>query len=100
MSHYIYFYKDTFPNLLSYTHFLAIIPRIIAPMCAYFSPLRRKPTGIEFIDSTSIKICQNIRMPKHKTFKGVAQRGKGTIGWFYGSKLHLVVNHPFRTIHY
>jgi hypothetical protein len=32
-------------------------------------------------------------MPRHKTFDGIAQRGKGTVGWFYGFKLHLVVNH-------
>ena len=93
LGHVSAFYKDDFPNLLSYTPFLAVIPRIIAPMCAYFSTLKGKPTGMEFIDSTSIKVCHNIRIPRHKTFKGVARRGKGTMGWFYGFKLHLVVNH-------
>jgi hypothetical protein len=62
-------------------------------MCVYFTSLKGKPTGIEFIDSTSIKVCHNIRIPKHKTFDGIAKRGKGTMGWFYGFKLHLVVNH-------
>ncbi|AGH44328.1 transposase [Paraglaciecola psychrophila 170] len=38
-------------------------------------------------------MCHNIRIPRHKTFNGIAQRGKGTMGWFYGFKLHLVVNH-------
>jgi hypothetical protein len=86
-------YKNEFPNLLSYTRFLAVMPIVIVPMCAYFTSLKGKPTGIEFIDSTSIKVCHNIRMPRHKTFDGIAQRGKGTMGWFYGFKLHLVVNH-------
>jgi hypothetical protein len=86
-------YKNEFPNLLSYTRFLAIMPRVIVPMCAYFTSLKRKPTGTEFIDSTSIKVCHNIRIPRHKTFDGIAQRGKGTMAWFYGFKLHLVVNH-------
>jgi hypothetical protein len=61
-------------------------------LCAPTS-LKGKPTGIEFIDSTSIKVCHNIRIPRHKTFDGIAQRGKGTIGWFYGFKLHLIVNY-------
>nr|WP_150148224.1 transposase [Candidatus Enterovibrio escacola] len=25
-------------------------------------------------------------------FKGTTKRGKGTRGWFYGSKLHLIIN--------
>ena len=86
-------YKNEFPNLLSYTRFLAVMPRVIVPMCAYFTSLKGKPTGLEFIDSTSIKVCHNIRIPRHKTFDGISQLGKGTMGWFYGFKLHLVVNH-------
>lgn len=88
-----FMYKNEFPNLLSYTRFLAVMPRVIVPMCAYFTSLKGKPTGIEFIDSTCIKVCHNIRIPRHKTFDGIAQRGKGTMGWFYGFKLHIIVNH-------
>jgi hypothetical protein len=69
------------------------MPRVIVPRRAYFASLKGKPTGLEFIDSTSIKVCHNIRIPRHKTFDGIAQRRKGTMGWFYGFKLHLVVNH-------
>ncbi|MEP0354416.1 IS982 family transposase [Paraglaciecola sp.] len=87
------YYKKAFPDLLSYTRFLEMMPRLIVPMCAYFTSLKGKPTGIEFIDSTSLKVCHNIRIPRHKTFDGIAQRGKGTMGWFYGFKLHLVVNY-------
>lgn len=93
LGHVKQFYKKAFPDLLSYTRFLAVMPRTIVPMCAYFTTLKGKPTGIDFIDSTSLKVCHNIRIPRHKTFSGVAQRGKGTMGWFYGFKLHLIVNH-------
>jgi hypothetical protein len=55
--------------------------------------LNGKPTGIKFIDSTTIKVCHNIPILRYKTFDRVAQRGKGTIGWFYGFKLHLIVNY-------
>ena len=87
------FYHQDFPELLSYTRFLEVMPRAIVPMCAYFTSLKGKPTGIEFIDSTSLKVCHNIRIPRHKTFDGIAQRGKGSMGWFYGFKLHLIVNY-------
>ena len=49
-------------------------------------------TNISFIDSTSLKVCHNKRIYSHKTFKGVASRGKTSVGWFYGFKLHLVIN--------
>jgi hypothetical protein len=59
------FYKGEFPTLLSYTRFLEVMPRAIVPMCAYFTTLKGQPTGIEFIDSTSLKVCHNIRIPRH-----------------------------------
>jgi hypothetical protein len=69
------------------------MPKVIVPMCAYFTSLKRKPAGFEFIDATSINLCYNIRILRHKTFDGIAQRGKSTMDWFYGFKLLLVVNH-------
>lgn len=93
LGHVSRFYRNDFPHLLSYTRFLEVMPRTISPMCAYFTSLKGKPTGIEFIDSTTLKVCHNIRIPRHKTFDGIAQRGKGTMGWFYGFKLHLIVNY-------
>lgn len=87
------FYKDRFPELLSYTRFLAVMPKALTPLCAYFTHIKGKPTGISFVDSTSIKVCHNLRIERHKTFAGIAQRGRGTMGWFYGFKLHIIVNH-------
>lgn len=49
-------------------------------------------TGIAFIDSTSIKVCHNKRISRNRVFKGTAKRGKTTAGWFYGFKLHLIIN--------
>ncbi len=49
-------------------------------------------TGIAFVDSTAIAVCHNRRIRRHKVFKGLAARGKSTMGWFYGFKLHLIVN--------
>ena len=87
------YHMQDFPQLLSYTRFLEMMPSVLDPLCAYFTQLKATPTGIEFVDSTSIKVCHNLRIPRHKVFDGVAKRGKGTMGWFYGFKLHLIVNH-------
>lgn len=51
-----------------------------------------KCTGISFIDSTALKVCKNQRIHSHKVFKGMAERGKSSMGWFYGFKLHFVCN--------
>lgn len=85
--------KEAFPLLLSYTRFLEVMPKVLVPLCSYFTHLKGKPTGLAFVDSTSLKVCHNLRIPRHKVFEGVASRGKGTMGWFYGFKLHLIVNH-------
>ena len=51
-----------------------------------------KCTGISFVDSTPIRVCRNQRIHIHRTFKGIAQRGKCSMGWFLGFKLHLICN--------
>ena len=51
-----------------------------------------KCTGITFIDSTPLKVCHNKRIFYNRVFNGIAERGKSTMGWFFGFKLHLIVN--------
>jgi hypothetical protein len=47
-------------------------------------------TGLYYIDSTALPVCDTHRLNRHKVFAGLAQRGK--MGWFFGFKLHLVFN--------
>ncbi len=84
--------RGEFPNLLSYNRFVALIPSALMPMCIYAHTRRGEDTGIAFIDATSWVVCHNRRIHSHKVFKRVARRGKTSMGWFYGFKLHLVVN--------
>ncbi|MDG4560895.1 MAG: IS982 family transposase [Candidatus Competibacter sp.] len=84
--------RGEFPNLLSYSRFVALIPTALMPMCIYLHTRRGENTGIAFIDATSLVVCHNRRIHSHKVFKQVARRGKTSMGWFYGFKLHLVVN--------
>ncbi|MBB1469299.1 IS982 family transposase [Pseudoalteromonas sp. SG41-5] len=85
--------KAYFPELLSYTRFLALMPSVVVPMCSYLTSKLGKPTGIQFVDSTKIEVCHIIRAKRNKVFDGVAHHGKGTMGWSYGFKLHLIINH-------
>jgi hypothetical protein len=85
--------KKEFPKTLSYNRFVSIEHRVFVPMSLFFNTLcLGKCTGITFIDSTKISVCHNKRIKRNKVFKGIAQVGKSTMGWFYGFKLHLVCN--------
>jgi hypothetical protein len=84
--------RAEFPGLPSYTRFVELIPMTLLPLCAYLQTRKGQPTGIQFIDSLPIRVCHNRRIPSHKVFAGLAQRGKGSMDWFYGFKLHLVIN--------
>lgn len=44
------------------------------------------------VDATALAVCRNQRIHQHKVFARIAARGKTTMGWFYGFKLHVVAN--------
>jgi Transposase DDE domain. len=70
----------------------ALIPSVLILLCVYLNQRKGAVTGLSFIDATSIVVCHNRRIHSHKVFKKLAKRGKTSVGWFYGFKLHLVVN--------
>ncbi len=81
-----------FPNLVSYNRFVELMRSTVFPLCCYLETCKGKVTGISFIDSTPIIVCHNHRIKSHKVFKDLAERGKNSVGWFYGFKLHLIIN--------
>lgn len=84
--------KPYFPNLVSYNRFIELIPTILIPLVAFLKLKRLvKSDAITFIDSTKIRVCHNKRIKRNRTFKGMAERGKSTMGWFYGFKLHIAI---------
>ena len=92
-----YFYlrnqkRSEFPKILSYNRFFEWMPYCLVPLCSYLKTRAGAVTGISYIDSCPLRVCKNIRIPRHKTFKGIAARGKCSMGWFYGFKLHIIVN--------
>jgi hypothetical protein len=86
-------YKNYFKNLPTYERFVQIKHKLFLPLTILLQNLRGNETGYYIIDSTSLKVCHNRRISRHKVFKGMVERGKSTMGWFYGFKLHIVINH-------
>jgi transposase len=86
------YWRHAFPGLPSYHRFVEWMPSTLVPLCAYLKQCFGKCTGISFIDATSLKVCHNRRIPSHRVFKNLAARGKTSVDWFFGFKLHLVVN--------
>jgi len=85
--------KPYFPKLLSYTRFLGVAASVVVPMSCYLTANLGEPTGIQFVDSTTIEVCHIMRAKRNKVFADIAQHGKGSMGWSFGFKLHLIVNH-------
>jgi hypothetical protein len=85
-------YAGAFPRLVSYQRFVELMPRALVPLCGYLQTRKGECSGISFIDSTSLKVCHNRRIHAHKVFASCARRGKTSVDWFFGFKLHLVIN--------
>jgi len=85
--------KDYFPQTLSYNRFVEVMQSAIVPLTVYLMKFRcGKCSGVSFMDATSIDVCHNRRIYSHKVFENLAKRGKTSTGWFYGFKLHLIIN--------
>lgn len=85
-------WRSEFPTLLSYTRFVEQIPSVVTALATYLQTQLGTCTGISFVDSTPLPVCNNPRIHSHKVFAGRAARGKTSTGWFYGFKLHLVIS--------
>ena len=85
--------KGEFPQTVSYSRFTELMQSSLMPMVLFLKTCcLGECTGISFIDSTPIRVCKNKRIKRNKVFKGIANTGKSTMGWFYGFKLHIIIN--------
>jgi hypothetical protein len=82
-----------FPNTVSYNRFTELMQSAVLPMTIFLKTCcLGQCTGISFIDSTPIRVCKNKRIKVNKVFKDIATVGKSTMGYFFGFKLHLIIN--------
>ncbi len=85
--------KGAFDGIVSYNRFIELVPQALVPLTIFMNLCcKNKCTGFGFIDSTKLHVCHNLRINRNKVFSGIAARGKTSTGWFYGFKLHLIIN--------
>ena len=85
--------RSEFPATVSYNRFVELSQSVLMPMTLFLKTCcLGRCTGISFVDSTPIRVCNNKRIKRNKVFKGMAEVGRSTMGWFYGFKLHIVIN--------
>jgi len=85
--------RKDYPDIVSYNRFVEIMKFALVPLILYTIKARfGKCSGISFVDSTPIKVCDDHRIHNHRVFSEYAKIGKSSMGWFYGFKLHLIIN--------
>ena len=80
-------------DLPHYDRFVSLRPRLFAPLMVLLHSLSGEETGLYFADASKLAVCHNRRIDRHRVFDGLAARGKTSMGWFFGLKLHVVLNH-------
>jgi len=86
---------NDFHNLVSYSRFIELRQKVAFPLMLFSISITaaKKCTGVSIVDSFSLEVCHILRAYSHKVFKKIAKKGKTSVGWFYGLKLHVVISH-------
>ena len=85
--------RDLFPNQLSYNRFIELESEVAIGMMPFIQLFCfGRCAGIGFIDSTYVPVCHNKRIRRNKEFRGYAEVGKNTMGWYFGFKFHPICN--------
>ena len=83
--------RNEFPHLVSSSRCVELMPSVLLPLTVYLWSQLGACTGLSFVDSTPLAVCHPARIGQHRVF-AAARRGRTSVGWFYGFKLHVVVN--------
>lgn len=86
------YWKKYFPTLPSYSRFVELMSRAILPLTLFTQFKSGKKTGLYYIDSSCLPVSHLKRSKRNKTFKAIAEYGRTSVGWFFGLKIHLVIN--------
>ncbi len=94
-------WKHLFPQTFSYNRFVEVMPRSFVALTMFLRlACFGECTGISFVDSTCIPVIHNKRQFNMKVFKDIAAKGKSTMGWYVGFKLHLLCNEKGELINF
>lgn len=94
-----YFYHDLnlhqlhlFPKMVHYARFMVMIKRALPALVCLLKSLMGQASEYLFIDSTPMAVCHNRRERSHRVFKDIATKGHTSTGFFFGFKLHMLIN--------
>ena len=90
--HVCVYWRAEFPHLVSYSRFVGLKKEVLMLLTLYLHAHFGECSGISFVDSTRLRVCDNKRISSHRVFTEHAGRSKTSMGWFYGFKLHLIIN--------
>lgn len=85
--------RHLFPNIVGYSRFVQLTSDVFFPMFCFVKQHQGEWGNLQFVDSTVLTCCHVKRASSHRTFRSTARWGKTTVGWFFGFKLHLIINH-------
>ena len=87
-------FASYFPDAFSYSRFIQLMAELNLYLMFFMTACRLSvPTQGNYIDSKKLVVSHNRRIKDHKVHKEYARRGKSSTGWFFGFKLHLIINH-------
>ena len=86
------YWVNAFPHLVSYSRFVQLKEEVLTLLTLYLHAHLGECSGISFVDSTRLRVCDNKRISSHRVFAAHAGRSKTSMGWFSGFKLHLIIN--------
>lgn len=94
------YHAAEFPELPDYSNMLLFQKQLLPFLTRMLGVLigmnraafKNKKIRLMFVDGSDLPVCTNKRIFTHKVAKKVAARGKGSKGWFYGFRLHLLID--------
>ncbi len=90
--HVCVYWRAEFPNLVSYSRFVQLKKEVLHLLAIFLIVHKGECSGTSFVDSTRLRVCDNKRISAHRVFAEYAGRSKTSMGWFFGFKLHLIIN--------
>jgi transposase len=96
--HIVNYHQKDFLKIPNYQNFVkgvnkvTILGKKILDFFLSFFHFKTDEKSLKITDSTRLKVCENKRIFNHKVAQGFAKRGKSSLGWFYGFKLHIICN--------
>jgi transposase len=85
----------TIGSLPTYKNFMGCVHKLVGYALVFLEAVRKyckQGVNLQFADASALPVCKIKREFTHKVAKGLASKSKGTMGWYYGFKLHLVVD--------